>query len=503
MLEETKKMLEIKMSPLNGYMEDAYPLTVAITRESNYEWIYSNYIQLVFQDPYIYRGQPVKFYKVSFKNGRVWDAELPLLCYDTITRDMVEVMEMDIIELICTAISRDYYVKVYLDEYFLPYRWTYKKQHYTHESLFFGFDNEKKELYGLAYVTDKDGYHFKKFAVSMEDVKEAYYSQIEKGVLSERIAFMSCNPERFYEFDKETVKRGIYEYLNSIGTDKKYSSINNPDDKYTFGIGIYDLLMDYYKGGVKNKLVIPLHIIYEHKKLMLDRILYMIDNHYLRHDQSIINGFYELAEKANTCKFLFLRYSANESEKAFRKMEKAINEVKRLDIELMKKLYVLMDDDVEEEHKEYIYSRCGLWRDVAFYIGEKTYNFFKITFKLHIINDRSKGYIRVTNNECLNNYYAPFMLKLDAENNEFGIADSFDIDYTRLEGIQCEKGHDYTVKYYVNLDKRRYKVDISDNEHHVVYENTYIEEVAEKLKYINYMAMIHNNSYRFAVSEID
>ncbi len=34
---EKRKKLKKCVSPLTGYMEDAYPLTVAITKESSYE----------------------------------------------------------------------------------------------------------------------------------------------------------------------------------------------------------------------------------------------------------------------------------------------------------------------------------------------------------------------------------------------------------------------------------------------------------------------------------
>ncbi|MCM1126996.1 MAG: hypothetical protein NC429_11050 [Lachnospiraceae bacterium] len=43
---DNRKNLIICETPLKGYMEDAYPLTVAVTKESSYEWIYSNYIPL-------------------------------------------------------------------------------------------------------------------------------------------------------------------------------------------------------------------------------------------------------------------------------------------------------------------------------------------------------------------------------------------------------------------------------------------------------------------------
>lgn len=497
-----KKKLVIKETPLNGYMEDAYSLTVALTKESSYEWIYSNYIQLVFQNPIIYDNQPIKFFKISFKNGHIWDAECPLLCCDSITREMIGAMNIDIVDFVCISISCNNYVKLYLDEYYLPYRFLYKKTHYIHESLFFGFDYDKNELYGLAYVSDEKGYHFKEFTVCMNDVRQAYNALVDEGVQKERITLMSCNREKYFEFDKKAVRNSIYEYINSIQTDLRYAEINNPNKKYIFGLNIYDALINYYEKGAKSKSVIPLHIIYEHKKLMLDRIMYMIDNQYINYNQKIINDYLKIIKEAYKCKLLFLKYSYSDTESAYKKLEKCINEIKILDKNLMESLYLLMDEKAECKQVGYQYSRWGLWRDVAFSLSNRVYNFFEISFKLHVINNKAKGYIRITNEECLNNYFAPFILRIDVSKAEFGIADSYDRNYVILKDIKCEPDNIYSISFIVDLDKKKYRVLISVQKQLIMYENEYAEEVAKKLQYINYIVAIHENSYRFAISEL-
>ena len=346
-----KKTLDAKEPLLNGYMEDAYALAVALSKDSSLEWVFSNYIQLVFQNPYLYDNQPLKFFKLSFKNGMVWDAECPLLNYDTITRKMLNEMDVDIIDYIRNSILHGLFVKVYLDEYYLPYRFSYKKKHYTHESLFYGFDDDKEELYGLAYVTDRNGYHFKRFIVEMKIIREAYYSPIEEGFLRERIVGITCNSERYYEFDKNVVKKSIYEYIHSIRSDVKYSEINNPDKSIVFGIKTYEHVRNYYQKMQDLKMSpIPLHIIFEHKKLMYERVKYMMKNRYIRYNRGLLDGFIEIINKAIKCKYMFLKCSSRNSEYAHKKLDDEIQEIRSLDELLMKKLYLMLS--VKKEFKQ-------------------------------------------------------------------------------------------------------------------------------------------------------
>lgn len=497
-----RKKLLIKETPLNGYMEDAFALSVAISRECSYEWIYSNYIQLVFQDPAKYDNQPIKFYKVSFKNGDIWDADCPLLCCDTITREMIESIQMDIIDFICISIEHNNYVKIFLDEFYLPYRAQYRNEHYIHENFFYGFDSDKKELYGLAYVTDNTGYNFKEFSVCMDAVRQAYNAAFVESVQKGRIMLMSCNREKYYEFDVNTVKNSIYEYINSVQTDQRYAEINNPNENYIFGINIYTALIHYYKNNKIVKSVIPLHIIYEHKKIMFERIIFMIENGYIGFNQDIIDRYAKLIKKAYLCKMKYLKYCYSTIDYNLENLINCINEIRNEEESLMRRLYLLLDNKIEYNHTGYIYSRWGLWKDVAYSFCKKLYNCFEISFYLHFINDKAQGYIRISNEECLSNYYAPFVLKFDVKKGYFMIADNFDENDVVLKNIRCISDNIYLIRFLINLDQRSYCVIISDKEDLVKYENIYSEEVSSKLQYINYLAAIHINSYRFGISKL-
>jgi len=490
------KKLLVKESPLNGYMEEAYALTVAASQDSSYEWIYSNYIQLVFQDPKIFDNQPVKFFKLSFTNGKVWDAECPLLCYDRITRNMLRSMNLDVNELICRAIDNDFYVKLFLDEFYLPYRTAYNNSHYIHESFFYGYDDEKEILYGLAYV-DR---HFKEFVVEMKNIKQAFELGEYCGTQQDRIIMLSCNPERFYEFDKKVVIRSIEEYLNSYSTDIRYGEINNLHKEFVFGLRIYEELKKYYANG-ERKNVIPLHIILEHKELMLKRIQYMIDNQHFFNDDGIVSDYREVVNKAARCKLHYLKYLVTKSKSSYDKMQELINDLYDSDKNVTEKLYDLIISDTGHL-SDYMYSRWGWWNDVAYPLARKTYGLVEVSFKLHIINSKARGYIRITNEDCLENYLAPFVFRVDVIRAEFGVADSSDKQYVPIQGIKCENGENYTVKFKVDLSKCEYAIDISNKSVSVSYENTYSKEIADSVSFINYFIAIHENSYRYAVSDI-
>ena len=502
-----EKKLGIKQTPINAYMEDAYPIAVALSDESSYEWIYSNYIQLVYQDPWYYCNQPVKFYKLSFFSGQIWDAECPLLCYDKITRNLLMSMNVDIVEFICKSIENGKYVKIFLDDYFLSYRSVYKKEHCIHESMFFGYDDEKNKLYGLSYVTDDKGYHFKEFSVDMESVRKAFVIEEYLGQQRERVVLISGNRERFYEFDIDVVKRNVYEYMNSVQSDVRYSGISNPDGKMVFGLRVYDKLVEYYLQDEMNTTIIPLHVLYEHKKLMLDRIKYMMENEYIKYEENLIVVCKEVIEKSYKCKMLYLKCKLlkcdfDKKEKIRNRLTNHIRELKKSDTSLIDNLYYAINDSRENKDNELIYSRWGWWKDVAYPLKAKICKKIIVSFFVQLINSKAKGYIRVTNSGCFGNYYSPFIFRINAEKSELGISDSNDNNYHSLKKIECKKGIKYKVLFEIDMESRRYNVVIYDNGDKTIYTNAYNKEIEESLKYIDHVVVIHENSYRFAINEL-
>jgi hypothetical protein len=496
---EVSKKLRVGKTPLNGYMEDAYPLSVAVTNSQNYEWIYSNYIQLIFQNPKRFDNQPVKFFKLSCRTGYVWDTECPLLNYDKVTRNMLNSMRINIIDFICNAIEHSCYVLIYLDEFYLPYRSQFGKQHYIHESLFFGYDYNKKELYGLAYVTGENEYEFKEFSVSMDEVVQAYSTPFYEGEQKERVTLLSCNHEKFYEFDILAVKNQIYEYINSIQSDQKYCLINNPKDNYIFGISVYDELVNYYSTSSIEKSIIPLHIIYEHKKVMLDRILFMIENNYIEYNESLLIGYKKIITDANISKEVFIKYYLVQTEHSLQKLINIIKNIKEQDMKLMGLLYELINVATLSKESIYMYSRCGFWNDIAYDLNETLLNRFEIIFRLYIINNKSKGYIKLSNEDVICQYCAPITLIIDAENEQFSIEDNE--EKIMLSDIKCTAHNMYKVKIFVDLKRKLYSIELECMNQNSKYLNINFMSETE-IKHINKMIVFHENSYRFAISDI-
>lgn len=490
---ERKKKLEVLESPLKGYMEDAYPLTVAITKASSYEWIYSNYIQLMFQDPQRFDNQPIKYYKLSWNSGLIWDADCPLLKYDTVPRQILESNGIDIVDYITNAISQEYYVKVYLDEYFLPFRPSYQKKHYLHESLFIGYDLDRRILYGLAYVTDYMGYHFKEFFVNMEDVREAYRMPVNDSVQRSRVMLMSCNWEKFYEFDIDSVKESIYEYINSIPTEKKYASITNTRN-YFFGISVYDKLAEKFENIKSFKGVIPFHIIMEHKQLMVQRIRYMLDNRFINRCDDILLGFENLVEETQSCKMLFIKYLYAPTNKNRDKVKGKIIDIKEHDEEMMKKLYAVLEDR-KKEKKESLSSRWGLWKDIAYDIGKNLQGKFNISFHLHIICNEPRGYIRFSNHKKVYDFCAPIVLWIDATKHQFKVGNE-----KVLEGISCTSNSSYRVEFTIDLVRKEYSLFICNEK-----EAGYLKNIdyEEDIDFIDQIIIIHDNAYYYSVDGVN
>lgn len=494
------KRLVINRIPLIGYMEDAYSLTAAVAKECSYEWIYSNYIQLVFQEPERFDNQPVKFFKVSWKSGLIWDADCPLLICDTISRELVMANKIDIIDFICNAIDKEQYVKIYLDEFYLPYRSSYQWRHLIHESLFFGYDNDKKQLYGLAYITDANGYGFKEFSVDMNNVKQAFEQvPIIDSVQKNRIMFMSCNWEKFYEFDLQVVKDSIYEYLHSFRTDLKFVSINNANSYYVFGLEIYEKLVNYYMEEESERTVIPLHIIYEHKRLMYDRLKYMMENEYMDNDEDFLNQYLRIVKEAYLCKLFFIKCSIQNNVGSNEKLKDKIENLKNQDELLMQQIYQKIK--TKEFFKEnYIYSRWGACFDVAYMFESHFYNRIHVKFNLHIINDKTNGYIYFSEKKRLSHYYAPKKLGFNARNKQFYIGSSDEKNV--FQGIECLVHHIYDIDISIDLRRNSYDISIQDGEEKCCYRGDYWRQEDVPIDYVDCMVAIHDNSYRYKISSL-
>ncbi|GHU39849.1 hypothetical protein FACS1894193_01030 [Bacilli bacterium] len=106
------------------------------------DWIHSDYVNLCMKNTPNSVNQPL----VSCRNYPYY---IPGLIENKLFRDFFfdNYKEVEFINLFEKAISNDYYVYLFLDEYYLKGKASYKTEHFSHDSLIYGVDSEKESIY--------------------------------------------------------------------------------------------------------------------------------------------------------------------------------------------------------------------------------------------------------------------------------------------------------------------------------------------------------------------
>ena len=498
-----KKELPIAKSPLIAYMEEAYPLSIALTDASSLEWLYCNYIQLIFQNPDLFEDQPLKFYKLSLNSGFVWDADCPMLVYDRIPRDLNSFFSKDIISLICFAIDHEKYPVIYLDEYYLTYRSQYHQFHYIHENLFWGYDEEKEILKGVAYVTDNTGYSFKSFSVSFAEVREAYQAYMntnvsEIGEMRNKIIFLSHEKERIYGFNIQAVITGLREYINAWPSEMRFVELSarNLGEDFRYGMDIYEAFIEYIQERKIAASIIPFQLLAEHKSLMCSRYRYMVENHYIVSREEVETELMKLEQDAFVLKMIYLKYQMSRNERMIEKVVDGIRRLKASEQQVLPKFLEMVELGYKKE--SIVYSKNGRWNEVEHALQLVGSENVKICFKIHVISDKIMGYMVFSTHEKMKEYCDVAKLVIEVPNHRF-MLDGREGQVV-VPGIECNVGV-YDVTIEIKNSEGIYWCEISSDKGEKGELKCNIKRRGENNILIDRVAIIHDYSYRYGVSD--
>ena len=123
-----KKQLPLNEPPIKTYYHHALALSILATRDDFLPWFYSNYIQL-----HVWDGK-YDFYEPWTHSGHI-AVFCPLLYIRVIDRDLVGQMCGSIVSFIKGCIEKDYYVRLKIDEFFIPDTVLYQREHGPHLAL--------------------------------------------------------------------------------------------------------------------------------------------------------------------------------------------------------------------------------------------------------------------------------------------------------------------------------------------------------------------------------
>lgn len=276
------------------------------------DWIYSNYIQLYCHpDPGNIHNVFMDFIP-SYNNF----LECPILDIQYMERKFIIDIYDNVIDFFKYCIDNDYYIYTVINE-----KWIFDSdKDFYHEAFIYGYDNVDR-TFNIAdftlsntrkYSSKKIGYDKISKGFLSVDKNDDFLLRGDGGILLVKI---NVDKKLKFIFDINQVKIFLEDYLsaknnlfyfsgkfNRVLYDSNYrGEISSKSPDPLFGINIYYALRDHLVEPYNylNWDIRPFHNLYEHKKLMKERIEYMILHRYIPNTDSFISDAAELEKMTN------------------------------------------------------------------------------------------------------------------------------------------------------------------------------------------------------------
>ncbi len=325
----TKKLKINLQREITTYLHRSLPLCAILSCEENYKWFYQHYIEV---------------FSITYQNGfsRLEFLEEKNNYDDVFEEVFLKFGEVpDILQFIKNKIDSGIYVSVHIDEYCLPQKGSYGKNHFVHPSLIYGYDSIQKKLMAIGFDSEMI---FNEITFDFNDFVEAYESaKVHYGVFApwaKTEAVQLLIPREFdkeYKLDLKSVLVSINNYLTSspVNSDKIAKLVSQDEmqnfGELRYGADVYDVIVqsleklgsDIMKGlDVQNIIeqcrekaeadIMPsmdyrsMHLLYEHKKCIYNRIVYVMDSYGSTEVLSLLAEKYlKIIEKLNTARLIF------------------------------------------------------------------------------------------------------------------------------------------------------------------------------------------------------
>ena len=238
--------------------------------DNQYEnWKNMNFLQLFYHEN-DYNGVYLDYYVCPRKGI---DASYGNACQflDTEYIDY-DILSKNIHSYIESSVESEYYLSIFLNEYYIPNRKAYMSYDYNHYNLILGYDTEKQEYKILGYNS------IGKLCcstISYETLETALYP-------NEVIRYHYKVNSYQYKFNVRFIKNAIREFLLSEDSSYRFANILTSEEG-VYGISIFDKLLNTIKG---RQLILDdrrvSYVLYEHANLNKKRLIYLINHGYIK-----------------------------------------------------------------------------------------------------------------------------------------------------------------------------------------------------------------------------
>ena len=261
-----------------GYNHHAYTLTILKNSKNFEDWLYGNYIQLVYHSLPESRIPLDFFGYLSYKN--------PYIDFVPFSQTEFEESNCELIDFIIQKLKDEYYVYVSVDEFYLNCRSSFHKQHFIHDNMLFGFDEDIQAFDIIGFNGEKFSLNKVLFSEFCDSISYINFAKVKKNIK--------------FQFNIKEVFQLLCDFSQSNNTFLRNPIPPIPQNPIC-GLKTYDKFEEMcYLYSNNGDIRVP-HLLYEHKKIMCERIKYMQKNKYVASCDDIYNNYRKLEQ-------LFLKY---------------------------------------------------------------------------------------------------------------------------------------------------------------------------------------------------
>ncbi|RKP54430.1 hypothetical protein D7Z26_13855 [Cohnella endophytica] len=288
-----KKKLDMNYPVITSYPMHANIISILAGHKCFEDWLYNNHLQVA---------------SVSI-NGTVWAGfynplgrkHYPLINKEYMTRETIVRNNLDICDLLIKSIDQNKYAYMGVDTFYIK---SYNHNHHFNHDLFIYGYNEDEQLF---YIADFFGTKYSFSEATFTEVSNAFHSTFPEDPNFNGIQLLSVNHDELYTFDLFHIIEMIWNYLNSTPVSRYYKPIQEPIENEKFGLSVYEeIKSNLISLGYAYPVLRNLHILCDHKKLMVLRSIY-IDEKYQQPNEKIIGAFEEIEKKANIIRNLYMK----------------------------------------------------------------------------------------------------------------------------------------------------------------------------------------------------
>ncbi|MBW7473801.1 hypothetical protein K0T92_03465 [Paenibacillus oenotherae] len=268
-------------------------------------WIFSNYIHLFCEKDLT--GHAYVDVLPMFPMQKC-----PWVDVQTISRKTLQNMKAGILELLISSIDDGCYVYGMFDLKYIKRGENYarNKRIAPHDLFISGYDAENEMFYVNDFIFD---YKYSQKTVPYHEIVEAYekmdpdYDTLNEG--KGGIQLVSFNAAASYGLDAVLVKESLHEYLHSKNPTERNRASENPRD-LAFGLEVYASLaafLESLKTEGKHMDSRPLHVLVDHKEMMIERIKFLDSNGFLRESEQLLKLYQAILDEFLVIRNTFIK----------------------------------------------------------------------------------------------------------------------------------------------------------------------------------------------------